>query len=173
MGHTARRRAKLWMGVAAIILLGLATAAEEDCETSTQDEPTGTPIVTPEPTAPAQMPIPSAAPAPTATPTPTVEEALKALVFCEKLVLKEEIYWGISPSTLANLDPRFSGTLEPGDYIRILTPESSDGAIRIKVYPHDLRAVSSQSNDQVWIDWDILFVSPDHRIDQLIFTCED
>ena len=92
---------------------------------------------------------------------------------CEKLALKEEVYWGISPSTLANLDPRFSGTLEPGDYIRILTPESNDGAIRVKVYPHDLRSVSSESDDQVWIDWDILIMQPEHRFDQLVFTCED
>ena len=193
MRHTARRRARLWTGIIAIILLGLATAAEEDCETTPQDDPADRIIATPERTAPARIPIPTPTLIPRATPTietiaeptltieptieptstPTVEEALKALIFCEKLVLKEEIYWGISPSTLANLDPRFSGTLEPGDYIRVLTPKSSDGAIRVKVYPHDLRTVNSQSNDQVWIDWDILFVSPEHRLDQLVFACED
>ena len=129
----------------------------------------------------------TAAPPPTALPltatptversiaeaTPTVKEALRELIFCEKLALKEEVYWGISPSTLANLDPRFSGTLEPMDYIRILTPESNAGAIRVKVYPHDLRSVSSRSDDQVWIDWDILIMQPEHRFDQLVFSCED
>ena len=108
-------------------------------------------------------------------PTPTVEQALKALIFCERLRLNEEIYWGISPSTLQNLDPRFSGTLEPGDYIRILTPESNNGAIRVKVYPHDLRSVNKESKDRVWIDWDILVLQPEYRVDilQLVFTCED
>ena len=109
------------------------------------------------------------------TPTPTVEQALKAFIFCERLRLNEEIYWGISPSTLQNLDPRFSGTLEPGDYIRILTPESNNGAIRVKVYPHDLRSVNKESKDRVWIDWDILVLQPEYRVDilQLVFTCED
>ena len=108
-------------------------------------------------------------------PTPTVEQALEALIFCERLRLNEEIYWGISPSTLQDLDPRFSGTLDPGDYIRILTPESNNGAIRVKVYPHDLRSVSRESNDRVWIDWDILVLQPEYRVDilQLVFTCED
>ena len=183
MRHTARRRAKLWTGVIAIILLGLATAAEGDCETSTQDEPAGTLIATAEPIAPTQIPIPTAMPAPTAPPTiepiveptltPTVEEALQAFLLCERLRLNEEVYWGISPSTLQNLDPRFSGTLEPGDYIRILTPESNNGAIRVKVYTHDLRSVNSESKDQVWIDWDILVLQPEYRLDQLVFTCED
>ena len=118
---------------------------------------------------PAPMPEPTLAP----PPTPTVEQALKAFILCERLRLNEETYWGISPSTLQNLDPRFSGTLEPGDYIRILTPESNNGALRVKVYPHDLRSVSSESNDQVWIDWDILVLQPEYRFDQLVFTCED
>ena len=112
-------------------------------------------------------------PEPTPPPTPTVEQALKAFLFCERLRLNEETYWGISPSTLQNLDPRFSGTLEPGDYIRILTPESNNGAIRVKVYPHDLRSVNRESNDRVWIDWDILVLQPEYRFDQLVFTCED
>ena len=183
MRHTAKRRAKLWLGAIAIILLGLATAAEGDCETASQDEPAGTLIATPEPTALAQIPIPAARPEPTATPkiepiveptpTPTVDEALRAFLLCERLRLNEEVYWGISPTTLQNLDPRFSGTLEPGDYVRILTPESNNGAIRVKVYPHDLRSVNSESNDQVWIDWDILVLQPEYRLDQLVFTCED
>lgn len=107
------------------------------------------------------------------TPTPTVDQALKAFILCERLRLNEETSWGISPSTLQNLDPRFSGTLEPGDYIRILTPESNNGAIRVKVYPHDLRSVNRESNDRVWIDWDILVLQPEYRFDQLVFTCED
>ena len=150
-------------------------------------EPTPTdtpqPSATPKPIAPTQIPIPTAMPAPTAPPTiepiveptltPTVEEALQAFLLCERLRLNEEVYWGISPSTLQNLDPRFSGTLEPGDYIRILTPESNNGAIRVKVYTHDLRSVNSESKDQVWIDWDILVLQPEYRFDQLVFTCED
>ena len=83
MRHTARRRAKLWTGVIAIILLGLATAAEGDCETSTQDEPAGTLIATAEPIAPTQIPIPTAMPAPTAPPTlppPTVKDIEEFLI---------------------------------------------------------------------------------------------
>ena len=141
---------------------------------------TRAPTPTPDPNAtPAPTPEPTPTPPPTTesivepTPTPTVEQALKAFLFCERLRLNEETYWGISPSTLQNLDPRFSGTLEPGDYIRILTPESNNGAIRVKVYPHDLRSVNRESNDRVWIDWDILVLQPEYRFDQLVFTCED
>ena len=163
-----------------------STPTSEPTQTPTP-EPTPTvtpqPSATPKPIAPTQIPIPTAMPAPTAPPTiepiveptltPTVEEALQAFLLCERLRLNEEVYWGISPSTLQNLDPRFSGTLEPGDYIRILTPESKNGAIRVKVYTHDLRSVNSESKDQVWIDWDILVLQPEYRLDQLVFACED
>ena len=143
---------------------------------------TRAPTPTPDPNAtPAPTPEPTPTPPPTTesivepTPTPTVDQALKAFILCERLRLNEETYWGISPSTLQNLDPRFSGTLEPGDYIRILTPESNNGAIRVKVYPHDLRSVNKESKDRVWIDWDVLVLQPEYRVDilQLVFTCED
>ena len=68
MRHTARRRAKLWTGVIAIILLGLATAAEGDCETTPQDDPADTVIAAPEPTQPSPTASPTAL---VRSPTPT------------------------------------------------------------------------------------------------------
>lgn len=80
MRHTARHRAKLWMGVIAIILLGLATAAEEDCETTTQDEPAGTVITIPEPTRPSPTHTPSPSPTPTQPTVKDIEDILIRII---------------------------------------------------------------------------------------------
>ena len=57
-----------------------------------------------------------------------------------------------------------------GDYIQILTGNpTGDGLLRVKVYPHDGRAVG-KSDDRVWIDWGSLLR---YRLDRVMFTCED
>ena len=159
-----------------LVLFIIAAAVPSESEDAPADQvsmPAPTQTSQPAPTQPPVSSTATAEPTALTRPTPTVKQALKALIFCDRVRLNAEIYWGVSPITLQNLDPRFSGTLEPGDYIRILTPESKNGAIRVKVYPHDFRSVSNQSDDEVWIDWDILVLQPEHRFDQLIFTCED
>lgn len=130
---------------------------------------------TPQPTA---TPVPTATPSetsqkPSATVTPTVEEVLSAYVGCERLRVKEGgITWGQFPGVdhIYSGDPRSTGELVAGDYIRILTPDpTADGTIRVKVYPHDYRAVG-KTDDQVWIYWDGLAL---FRLEHLAFECED
>ena len=89
MRHTARRRAKLWTGVIAIILLGLTTAAEEDCETTPQDEPADTVISAPEPTQPSPTHTPALvrSPTPTASPTPILTPVPPSVKDIEELLI--------------------------------------------------------------------------------------
>ena len=78
--------------------------------------------------------------------------------------------WGQSPDVIYSGDPRITGNIEDGDYVRILTPNPNpDGAIRVKIFPHDGRAVGN-TDDQVWINWRELIR---FRLDQVMFTCQD
>ena len=77
--------------------------------------------------------------------------------------------WGQAPGVIYSGDPRVTGRLEDGDYIRLLMGPNDDGQLRIKVYPHDYRAVG-KTNDQVWIDWGSLL---QYRLELIAFVCED
>ena len=80
--------------------------------------------------------------------------------------------WGQAPGVIYSGNPLVSGQIEPGDYVRFLMSEPrDDGLLRIKVFPHDGRAVG-KSNDQVWIDWNVL-AGYGVRLDRQMFTCED
>ena len=125
-------------------------------------QPTATIIPTTTPTETAQEP--------SATVTPTVEEVLSAYVGCERLRVKEELSWGQAPGVVEGGDPRVTGKLMAGDYIRILTPDpTADGMIRVKVYPHDNRTVG-RTDDKVWIYYEGLTL---FRLEHLAFECED
>ena len=121
-----------------------------------------------------------------AAPTPTTEPStakpepmptasamavvLTELVVCERLRVDLSMLWGQSPAVIHSGDPRVTGRLEPGDYIRLLTTMPEDnGALRVQVYPHDYRAVG-QTNDQVWIYVDNMIAQGLHEV---VFTCED
>ena len=77
---------------------------------------------------------------------------------------------GQSPATIYSGDPRFKGKIVPGDFVRLLMPKpDDDGHIRVKVFPHDFRAVG-QTDDQVWIDWAEL---TRFRLESAMFECEE
>ena len=122
---------------------------------------------TPEPIV-IDTPIPQSTPIATPVGTPTVEENFRAFLFCERLRVDASMLWGQAPGTIYDDDPRTSGRLQEGDYIRLLMEPNQDGLLRIKVFPHDNRTVGN-SNDQVWIDWRSLI---QHRLDTVAFVCE-
>ena len=77
--------------------------------------------------------------------------------------------WAQAPGVIYSDDPRVTGNIEAGDYIQVLTPRpTSEGLIRVKVYPHDFREVG-KTDGQVWIDWGGLEM---FRFDLTAFTCE-
>ena len=120
-----------------------------------------------QPTRP-QDPPPTSVPS-TST-TQTVEEALIDFVICDRLRANLLMSWGQVPDLIYSDDPKVSGDIEPGDYVRFLMPEpDASGSIWIEVYPHDHRAVGNTGN-MVWIDWEGLV---QFRLDQEMFTCED
>ena len=141
------------LALAALILLA-ASCAEAPPDSS--DDPPAPPSATQEATE--------------VVPTPTAAEALRAFTFCDRLLATASMLWGQSPDVIYSGDPRITGNIEDGDYVRILTPNANpDGAIRVKVFPHDGRAVGN-TDDQVWIDWRELIR---FRLDQVMFTCQD
>ena len=199
-GSRIAGRQWIWIGVSLFVgcTIGVGLASSDDPETPPVSPPaatTETPTATPEPTptapatetatatppvatptpTPTWEPTSSTAPAPppaTATQehTPTPEEALRAFVFCERLRVDLGMMWGQAPSLAYRGDPRTSGSLEEGDYIRVLTPTpNADGEIRVEVFPHDYRTVGNAS-DRVWISWAQLLP---HRLDQIALVCED
>ena len=105
----------------------------------------------------------------TVIPTLTAEESLQQFVLCDRLVAKMSMLWGQAPGVIYSGNPQITGMIEPGDYVRFLTPPTADGVIRIKVFPHDERVVG-KSNNQVWISWVGL---TRYRLDREMFTCED
>ena len=141
----------------------------ETPEPEPEPEPIGVSALTPEPE---PEPVVVEDPAPTAEPPPmpTPEESLRGFVFCERLRAETSTMWGQAPGLTYSGDPRVTGRVKEGDYVRILTPNpTADGEIRIKVFPHDGRAVG-ETDDQVWINWESLLLN---RLDRLLFTCED
>ena len=148
---------------AAAAVTETATATSEPTPTATE---TATATATAEPTPTATA---TATAEPTPTPTPTAEEALRAFAFCDRLRVELGMKWGQAPGLVAySGDPRVSGDLEEGDYIRILTPTPNEhGELRVQVYPHDGRAVGKTS-DQVWIYWEGLIMN---RLDQIALVC--
>ena len=122
---------------------------------------------TPEPIV-IDTPIPQSMPTATPVGTLTVEENLRAFILCERLRVDVSMLWGQAPGTIYDADPRTSGRLQEGDYIRLLMEPNQGGLLRIKVFPHDYRTVGN-SNDQVWIDWRSLI---QHRLDTVAFVCE-
>lgn len=99
--------------------------------------------------------------------TPTAEEALREFTVCQKLQANLSLYWGQAPGTIYAGDPRTSGQIEAGDFVKFLTPPNSEGQLRVQVFPHDGRAVGN-TEDKVWISWAELIR---HRSDQDMFSC--
>ena len=69
--------------------------------------------------------------------------------------------WSVSPQTYFSDDPRMTGNLYRGDYIRVLIakPNEYDGLIRVQVYPHDHRQLKNALGidlEGVWIDWETI-----------------
>ena len=138
------------------------TPAPPQATSTTQ--PTPTPTVIPTPT-----PLPVATPEPTAVSTPTFEESLRDLTLCERVRAKKSMGWGQAPGVVGSDDPRVTGRIEAGDYVRFLTPPNADGLVRVKVYPHDGRPVG-RTDDMVWINWGSLEL---FRLDRDMFSCEN
>ena len=101
---------------------------------------------------------------------PTIDQTLLSFLLCDQLRAKMEMIWGQSPATIYSDDPRFTGKIVPGDFVRLLMAKpDDDGHIRVKVFPHDFRAVG-QTDDQVWIDWAEL---TRFRLESAMFECEE
>ena len=80
-----------------------------------------------------------------------------------------QMRWGQAPGSIYFEDPAVWGNIMPGDYVTLLMPKPDDnGVIRVKVHPHDGRAVGRTDN-QVWIDWNSLTLL---RHEHVMFTCE-
>ena len=132
---------------------------------------------------PAQYTVPKLPATPTAVPTPTAPprqaprdassrevKVPSSFVLCEQLRAHKSMLWGQAPSLIYSGDPRVSGRIQPGDYIRILMPWSdSNGRVRVMVYSHDHRTVG-QTDGKVWIDWWGLAHS---NLEHAMFKCED
>ena len=101
--------------------------------------------------------------------TPTIEEALSQFTLCQRLRVTVQMRWGQAPATIYADDPKVWGNLEEGDYVQFISGVQDNGVVRVKVFPHDGRAVGN-TNDQVWIDWKGL---TQNRLDQHALECED
>lgn len=113
---------------------------------------------------------PTAQAEPTPEVTPTVKEFLFDMAVCDRIRFEGSMLWGQAPGVIYSGDPRITGRLETGDYLRFLMPEpNADGEIRIQVYPHDYRTVG-QTDNRVWIDYGSLI---QYRLELLTFICED
>ena len=75
----------------------------------------------------------------TVMPPLKAEESLQQFVLCDRLLAKKSMLWGQVPGVIYSGNPQITGRIEPGDYVRFLTPPTADGVIRIKVFPHDDR----------------------------------
>ena len=79
---------------------------------------------------------------------PTVEDSLLEFQVCNRLRAEMRTQWGQAPGVIYSDDPLVTGQIEPGDFVRFLTPQTSEGVIRVQVYPHDGRAVG-KTDDRV------------------------
>ena len=165
-----------WGGVifgvlAVLVVLWIigSIAGEPEPEPTTEGGPMSTPTVEAAPTPTVEQSDTPAASVATVIPTLTAEESLQQFVRCDRLLAKKSTLWGQVPGVIYSGNPQITGRIEPGDYVRFLTPPTADGVIRIKVFPHDDRVVG-KSNNQVWIDWVGLMR---YRLDRELFTCED
>ena len=95
--------------------------------------------------------------------------SLQQFVRCDRLLAKKSMLWGQASGVIYSGNPQITGRIEPGDYVRFLTPPTADGVIRIKVFPHDDRVVG-KSNNRVWISWALLTRD---RSWAWMFTCEE
>lgn len=83
--------------------------------------------------------------------------------------LDKNIYWGVGPGLADSGDSAVSGQLVAGDYIHILTPNTTDdGEIRVLVYSHDGRTVGKARN-KVWIS----YTQMESADLNLVLTCEE
>ena len=99
--------------------------------------------------------------------TPTAAESLQEFTLCTHLKANKSLTWGQAPGVIYSGDPRVTGQIEQGDYVKVLSPPDEDGNIRVEVFPHDSRAVGADG--KVWISWSAL---TQHRLDRDMFTCE-
>ena len=144
------------------------------CGGASTSEPT--PTATPEPT-PTAATTPTSTPTPVsvettepiAVPTPTFEESLGILTLCERVKANKSMGWGQAPGVVGSDDPRVTGRIQAGDYVKFLMPPNADGLLRVQVYPHDGRKVG-ESEGKVWINWGSL---EQFRLDLDMFSCEN
>ena len=80
---------------------------------------------------------------------------LREFAQADYLKIKRRMLWGQAPAVIYNNDPRTSGGIKPGDFVKILTPNPINGKVRIQVYPYDYRQIG-KSKGRVWIDWEDL-----------------
>ena len=149
-----------------VVSIGLLVACSELSEESEAEESEDLAVVAVTvQTAPTSTVITIPTPA-----TPPLDVILRDMVFCQRLRVDKGMLWGQSPTVIHSGDPRVTGELKPGDYIRLLgTRLTDEGALRVQVYPHDYRAVG-QSEDKVWITVDTLITL---GLYEDVFTCED
>lgn len=150
-------------------------------------EPTAVPPapVAPAPTATVAIPVQPTTPTwvinpnadLSATPdTPTAiaeaesnEDILREFTMCQRLKANKSTLWGQAPNTIYSGDPRTTGQIEAGDYVRILTPMNEYGEVLVQVYPHDFRTVGDLDG-MVWIDFKGLEM---FNLERWLFECED
>ena len=102
--------------------------------------------------------------------TPTADESLREFVLCERLKAHMYQTWGQTPQAVYSGDPNITGEIEPGDFVRVLTPRpNSEDAIRLEVFAHDGRTVGNAGN-KVWINWTFLAQFGTERD---MFRCEN
>ena len=141
-------------------------------DTQPAPTPDRQPVEAPEPTVvptPTPTPLPVVTPEPTVVPTPTFEESLRDLTLCDRVRADKSMLWGQAPGVIYSDDPRVTGRIQIGDYVRFLMAPNAEGLLRVQVYPHDGRLVG-QSEGKVWIDWGSL---ERFRLDLNMFSCED
>ena len=136
----------LWSLALCIILIALvggcatevATNAPLPTQTVTEATPTAKQVTN--------------APLPTQTvteATPMAKQVLSAFVKCERLVANRSMVWGQAPGVIYSGNPNITGRVVPGNYVRLLMPSpNADGALRVKVFPHDERVVGKPESTE-------------------------
>ena len=117
------------MRIALLVLAGLPIlmlVTVLGCEMEPEGTPTVTPYLQPE-----------------EEPTPTVKESLRILIQCERVKANKSMGWGQAPGVVYSDDPRVTGRIQSGDYVRFLSVPNAHGLVRVQVYPHDYRTVGN------------------------------